>query len=235
MTHRTCGICALASVAFLWAGVASVEAVPVQVRDLVGGQGVFHTGTLSWVSSTKTGGAFVPDPVGTIELEMDTGSGWQSFWSYCIEPNQGLAVQVNPPDDTGMAYDLQPLTPSGNLSAVDVDYIQMLWANALTESGSGMIEAAAFQFLVWEMVVDTDLDLQAGLVQLNPADGHSESIRIKAESWVNSIISGDWQDSTPLYALHAPGSQDLLTEIPEPATLGFLALGGLFLLRRSRR
>ncbi len=218
------------------------NAQAVMVRDALTGEGgsggqpgPFLLGTGSNTLGTTQLSAFPRNiPVGTLDLEADYGSGWVPLLTYCFESNQGFSFGLNPPDAVGHNYGLIPLAAAAGVSAQDIEYIEILWSNAFAGSIVGQVEAAAFQYIVWELVEDTSIDLLADNLRLDTSHAHTSNVHTLASAWLDNIIDGTWTTRTTLYVLTSPTSQDILTTIPEPATLAFLAAGSLLMIRRRR-
>ena len=88
-----------------------------------------------------------------------------------------------------------------------VDAVNALWSNAfnlVTDSKT----AAAFQFSLWEIVHDTDMDISTGALQL---DGKN-STEALAQGWLDNLSDKTWK-ANPLAAIsryQSDKSQDLL-------------------------
>lgn len=144
-----------------------------------------------------------------------------SFVAYCAEPLQPLsaaAVTVGEFTYTSAAY----TNPA----------VKALFNGYFGNSTSSGLEAAAFQFALWELVADTGANLSAGAfsMPLDPA-------RTRAQQMLDGIspAAGDYV----LTIWQSPGSQDLLTAVPvpEPATYAMMLLGlaGVGAMARRRK
>lgn len=218
-------------------------AVPVQVRDAATGEsengvvpGFYLTGTGAQTRATNGLDEFYRNlSTGTLDLEYDLGlgAGWQAFLTYCLEINQDIGFGVhhnNTP--SGIAYDLQPLNAFPGLTGIDQVALEILWSNAHATSLTSRVNAAAFQALAWELVIDGTVDLLSGGFKLDGNDAHAAAVLSQANAWYENIENGTWTTRTELMLLTHPNSQDLLIPIPEPATLSLLLVGAGAVLRR---
>jgi hypothetical protein len=99
----------------------------------------------------------------------------------------------------------------------------------------------ALSFAIYEIYYDFDgtlasLNLAAGLIQADAvATNPSAAVGI-AEGWLSGLVlpGGYAGPLANLAVIYDDGTQDVIVEIPEPATVCLLGLGGLALLRKRR-
>lgn len=210
--------------------------IAVQVRDAAGGEsfgftpGLFLVGTAGVEEASLFGGSVEQVFTGTFDFEADYGNGFTPLVTYCLEVDQDVRFQPHPDDVTGVTYKMSDLSGHG-LSASEQTQLGLLWTHAYADSLTNSVLSAAFQSVIWDLVVDDSLDLLQGDFALNPGDAFTQQVVAAAGPWIDALSQGTWSNPTPLMALNHPSSQDLLTTVPEPATLSLLALG---LLRRRR-
>lgn len=105
------------------------------------------------------------------------------------------------------------------------------------------VKALAFQFALYEIRYDFDetslssLSLNAGRFQ-GDASGTNPSAAVStAAAWLNSLLlPANYQGPlADLVALKNSSLQDLIVQVPEPTTLGLLALGGVMVTLRRKK
>lgn len=145
------------------------------------------------------------------------------FEAFCFE-----FAQFFTPD---LPFDMSAIADAGVLARVDA-----LYTNAFA-SITDAITAAAFQFALWEISVDTVLDLDAGDFQLTSSD--DAAMKPLAAGYLSNIQSGTWVgEGRNVYTLWShPTAQDVLTvsQVPLPTSIVLLmgALAGFAFVGRK--
>lgn len=157
--------------------------------------------------------------------ETTAGGKVTNFVAVCLEPLETLRLPK--------LYD-----ESTPLSASVVGQLGALLSNALSLVKDAQ-SAAAFQLAAWEIANENggNLSLKSGAFQLKASAKGTDAL---AQAWLDMIAKGTWKKNNQVMILQAPGTQDLLTdlpaEVPVPAAGVLLvgALGGLAAVRRRR-
>lgn len=170
-----------------------------------------------------------------------------TFYTFCIE----LGELINPANNPICHNDVLPLngstTNTGGLSG-PVFYdplrnanMECLFGGFFSTTFPSSDDAAAFQLAVWETAFDTDLTLLNSGSSfwgkdtdlINPGV-QLDSISTKAENMLAAVKGGTITNKIKLLHLKQPGLQDLVTPVPEPATMTAMALGALALIRKRK-
>ncbi|MCC6579284.1 MAG: PEP-CTERM sorting domain-containing protein [Phycisphaeraceae bacterium] len=234
--HRFTFALAVLTVA-CFAAANTAHADVVTVRDSASSNGYYLTGTsASSLRATINGNNYNTYTTGVFNIEANYGSGFQSLITFCLEPNQSINFGTNPPDTAGEPYTLQTMHSYGKFTESEITALDIIWANALGLADDSTRNAAAFQSIVWEMVLDDSFNLDGGDFDLyHSYNNFTQDVFDIANGWYTKATNGTWTSSTHLYVLSNPCSQDYLTPVPEPASLGLIGLGSLMLLGRRRR
>jgi len=173
------------------------------------------------------------------------------FKAFCIELTQTVA--------DGVLFDIMDVEDGplpglnvpgegleGPMGMSKADLIRELWGRNYLDLFDGDFgeqadKAAAFQIAVWEIVYDDGVELDAGDFQAQDLEDDEVDL---AQAWLDELdgtgplamnLIALTNDEDPDGEGPLPGHrQDQLTMVPEPGTLGLLALGILGALRRRR-
>ncbi len=231
-------------------------ATDVDVRDALGGEtseappgspGLYIAPTGARLHAATAIAPVLKDfAVGTFGFEKRvSGSGdpWESFMTYCFEPDQAIEFAANPLNTTGVTYKQAALTAQSGITAGEASALEILWHNAFAESKTTEVKAAAFQAIVWELgSSDAAYNLASGdfLLGFGQGDMFEEMVKAQADAWF-AKIGTDWTVGTGLDVLIRSSSQNLLIPrgsppvIPLPTAAGLASLGLVGLTLRRRR
>ncbi|MCK4871782.1 MAG: thioester domain-containing protein [Phycisphaerales bacterium] len=217
----------LTAVGFAWLLAAMLPSVasaqPVDVQYASGGAIV--PGTATWDAGYYgyvNGEARKRFYVGMLNLERrqaGTRGPWQALPTYCIQPDQYLALPAT--------YRVESLADV----VASPDAIGLLWAAKYQDTvptddeADTSMKAAAFQTMVWEFTKDGSFDLSSGDFALDLSHGHTSAIAALATSWFAQMSR--WTETASLAALTSDVSQNQLAVLPAPGS-STLGLAGLF-------
>ncbi|MFA6187331.1 MAG: PEP-CTERM sorting domain-containing protein [Phycisphaerae bacterium] len=176
--------------------------------------GNYYTGVYSWTNAGGTGlGTSVPN------------------WGFCIELTQGsLNAQHDVIPLNEAPLPVTAITPMGITKA---DAIRELWGRNFDPTwatGANRQMAEAFSACIWEIVWETDSTLN-----VTTGTGFYSSIEqaATANSWLSQLTGDQSYFAMDLVAISNEGGQDFVVQVPEPATVAILSLGGLLLFRKK--
>lgn len=164
-----------------------------------------------------TAGMFVLDQ----RAHNQSGSSWEQFYSFCLQPDVWLMPFSNP-------YTAYDSASSGYNTKLDE-----LWGRNFASVASD-VTAAAFQVAVWELAYDGDGSLSTGSFQLTSGG----QVNQLASQWLSEIDgTGPLGNITILRNNpNMADRQDLITaSVPEPGSMALVLLGLGGLVARRRR
>jgi hypothetical protein len=190
-------------------------------------------------------------------LKKTSGTGEGNLWlnglipSFCIELSENTSTSYRTYDVVQVATANNPLYDGTSLGALKQAYLGVLinehwdeaWGTGSPWTSSQRTRAAAFQLAVWEIVYEHEflganpvwdvktVDWSGDNDWYFKADGNN-TVENKANTWLASL---DPTHPVPgnLRAFTYNGHQDYI--VPEPATMGLLAFGGIAALLKRRR
>lgn len=210
------------------AGVAgSAQSATVQVTTQGGNAFLDSSNQNGWyqTASYTLNGIARTAAAGLFRLKETTAGGVVTkFVGVCLEPLEWLNLPK--------AYD----------EGSSLSYLATSRLGALVDNAMGLVKnsqtAAAFQLAAWEIANEGKgtLDLNGGAFKLSAAQANTKAL---AQSWLDAISGGKWKLNAQVMILRAPGTQDLVTDLP-PAPIpvpaaGLLLLGGLGSIAAARR
>lgn len=201
---------------------------PIQVRDGNGGN-VFNGGpghvnlTINLDGSNRNvaAGAFA------LEYRQTSSNPWVSFLTYCLEPDENLGINSN---GTPVSGNLNGSMAGTSEYASRASAIAGLWNTWFLDSLTSATRSAAFQVALWELAYDAGSSLATGVFRYTA----SGAVKTQALAYLNPSNWNNPIGATPGVILRT-GNQDLVVNIPEPATLALFGLGLIGLAAAGRR
>ncbi|HJX03098.1 MAG TPA: PEP-CTERM sorting domain-containing protein, partial [Dehalococcoidia bacterium] len=224
-----------------------MEATPVGTMDIV------HSGYGANGVMTVWGGGLSDLDVygGVYMLNKTDGTGLGNIWpngligGFCIELHQWSP-------DTTLKYDVVGLHEvnnsfmGGTMGTEKADYLAELWgrfynpawADGGPYSSEEKSKAEAFAAAVWEIIYE---DLPASPLSWDVTTDGSAGAHGFFASNVDADAANSWLRAltgcgpkAQLMAVVNDGKQDFIIQVPEPATICLLGLGGLAFLRKRK-
>lgn len=178
---------------------------------------------------------------GTVQFQATRTGGTDTlvpanFIAYCVELTEHIGGGGNTHPNVVPLLGSTTQTGGVVFDATRTKNLQLLWGNAFSQIGGDSMKSAAFQLAEWEICFDDDLSLIGVATPFLVKPGQFQAgITDVAENWLADIRGGNWTQEQSLALLSGQGIQDLVTPVPEPATLGVMAVGALTLIRRKRK
>ena len=227
-----------------------VRAYPVGTVEIV------NTGNAANEMITVWGGGLggVDVYAGVYTFKKTAGTGEGKLWDnglvtgFCTELTESIPTITS-------KYNVIPLEKGpiptcflgGPMGHEKADYISELWGRFYDPSWATEgqhtwkqnSQASAFASAIWEIVYE-DLPVKPAKWDVT-VDGTAGALGFASE-WVDSDLANGWLhalDGTgpraDLRVFSFGGSQDYIAQVPEPATIVLLGLGGAFSLFRRKR
>lgn len=168
---------------------------------------------------------------GELNLELVTGMGTTQFRGFCTDadlraPGGSWGVSI---------LDTNSLHPNGSRIA----YLVNKYLPGITASGTND-EGRALQLAIWELSEESSgtFDLSGGSFRASETNGNPLSAATL--NWTQTYLADIGTGVGPFYAsnLNSSGrqfSQNMVTAVPEPASIAAIGFGLAAVLRRRRR
>jgi hypothetical protein len=254
-------VVSVVAVMLLVAGVASADTIYNIEHSHSQGVGYANVSFNSGSSTVSAYlGRFVMQPItpslpSIYPLYLYHSTNDWSFYSYCLEPT----VSIGYGHGTTYPFTIGSLAGTDGIDAGDAALIKELFGRyspLLKDNPTGpytggtfRTAAAALQLAIWKITLDRatetlgQWDFNSGLMRVASANVPLETdpdpdASAKADAvallMLNSL-TGTGPMASGLQGLASTTTQDVLIQMPEPATMAFLVLGGIATLLRRRR
>jgi hypothetical protein len=210
-------------------GLLSVGAMAHSVTLTFLGTGAGHNVKISTNAGTSFQGVF-----GGINRMREVGTPNFDFLAMCGDPKTVMASG----NYSATITDSSAITPHG----LKIGHLINTHAPAIFAMSNGAAKndkALALQLAVWELIVETapTFDLTAGDFRAKEMD--NDPLNSTILTLANGYLSENGSGLAKFYksAVNGSGaavSQSMLTPVPEPATLGALAIGTLAFIRKRK-
>jgi hypothetical protein len=169
--------------------------------------------------------------IGSLSFDITVpGGGVPGF----TDPFDAFCIDLNNSIGTGTTYGVyfkstdDYLTPKGAGAA-------WLYNNYAGVVAGDNEKSSGLQLAIWESIYDNAIDLDSGDFKTVSVDANAKAYaNAYLTAWSGQTAKATWLDN---YTLEGGKVQSLIgpARIPEPATVGLLALGGLALAGYARR
>lgn len=207
------------------AGTGATQAASVTLTGWAYGEGQSvrtsvanaHVGSFSY---NGQGGAFRGSLTGTDGFDID------EFIAYCIEFTENFSFSSNAMTNYRAVEGSSCFsTRLGDAGIAERLGRLMTWVAGDATRVSNAAQSTSLQLAIWNTIYDTDSSLTTRSGSLSDSSG--------AASYANTLLAGAasvQRSRFQVFALERSGKQDFLLlrqQVPEPATLGLVALAGL--------
>lgn len=199
---------------------------------------------LSWAVGTPNFSVSVQSTAAPLTGNVVTNAGAFSgtfngspLISYCIELVQTFVLPSGVMSYTAVPVSSAPIgSTSIGMGPNKATDLSRLFGSYYTASLGSIINSAAMQLAIWEIVYETgqSYSLATGtFTASNGANADYTSARAQANQWLQNLGNV----LAPLVALSNPDRQDFITVVPVPPSAALLGTGllfGLWTMRRRR-